>query len=136
MSALGSGHRGVKACPHGSERELLSTEPDIGVLYDLAPSHHLLVDETAELLRRGRTDLDVELLETGDDIRVAQYCVYSAVELLNDRRRSAVRHEDTIPLVGFEARQRVGHGWNIRQAVELAFSGMRNRFYLAALDQP
>src|SRR5512138_3741560 len=73
-------------------------QTDIGVLHDLAPPRHLLIDEAAELLWRGRSGLDVELLEAGNDIRIAQRGVDSGIELLNNRRRRAVRHEDAIPL--------------------------------------
>src|SRR5262249_22849676 len=46
-------HRGVT----------ISAQLDTGFLHHLAPALHLILDEGAELVRRGRLCLDIELLE-------------------------------------------------------------------------
>src|SRR5215472_15735670 len=101
-----------------------STKPDVGVLHHLAPKHHLILHETAELRRRRVAYIDVELLETRGDVGITQDIVDAFVELLNDRRRCAVGDKDTIPFIGLEAGQGVRDRRNIRKTSKPALPGM------------
>src|SRR5579871_340196 len=107
----------------------------MGFLYHLAPTLHLILDESAEFVRRGRPAIDVELLEALLDLACADRFVDRAVEGPYNVRRRAVRDEHAVPFVGLEAGQRVRGRWNVRQAFQPALARVRDGLQLAALDQ-
>ena len=90
-------------------------------------------DEAAEFLRRVFLEVDVERLEPRHDVGLAQHLVQAGVELLDDLRRRAGRHEHAVPLVGLEARDGVLHRRQIGQGAEPAPAGVGDRLDLAAV---
>src|SRR5262245_4136605 len=122
-------------CRKAAVRATSSAEPDVCFLDHLAPQGHLLLHEGAEFLRRCGADINIELLEAADDIGIAQRGIKRAIKRLHDLAGRAPRHENAVPLVGLKARQWFRYRGNIRQTGELAFSGMRDGFDLAALDE-
>src|SRR5262245_21070098 len=122
-------------CRKAAVRATSSAEPDVCFLDHLAPQSHLLLHEGPEFLRRCGADINIELLEAAHDIRITKRGIKPAIERLHDLAGRATWHENAVPLVRLEARQRFRCGRNVRQTGEPALSRMRDGFDLAALDK-